>query len=81
MNLTDNHSALPANSDKSVLRSSTPQKKKTFATHAAKEIPPVPHIVRVASITDLTNTLSEYLSPSDLKFDQDAFHRRIDKHL
>ena len=81
MNLTDNHSALPANSDKSVLRSSTPQKKKTFATHAAKEIPPVPHIVRVASITDLTNTLSEYLSPSDLKLVKDAYRFSDEMHL
>ncbi len=78
MNLTNNHSALPANSEKSVLRPTTPQKKKSFATHSAKEIPPV---ISVASITDLTTTLSEYLSISDLKLVKDAYRFSDEMHL
>jgi guanosine-3',5'-bis(diphosphate) 3'-pyrophosphohydrolase len=81
MNLTNNHSALPANSEKSVLRSATPQKKKSFATHSAKETPPAPPIVSVASITDLTTTLSEYLSASDLKLVKDAYRFSDEMHL
>jgi guanosine-3',5'-bis(diphosphate) 3'-pyrophosphohydrolase len=81
MNLTDNHSALPTNSEKSVLRSATPQKKKAFATHSAKETPLAPHAVTVASITDLTTTLSEYLSASDLKMVKDAYRFSDEMHL
>ena len=81
MNLTDNHSALPANSEKSVLRTTSPQKKKNFATHSAKESLPVPQAVTVASISDLTTTLSEYLSASDLKLVKDAYRFSDEMHL
>lgn len=80
MNLSDNHSTLPANSDKSVLRPTTSQKKKGFATHAAKEVPLAPPVI-VASITDLTNTLSEYLSSNDLKLVKDAYRFSDEMHL
>lgn len=81
MNLTNNHSSLPANSEKSVLRPAVPQKKKSFATHAAKETPPVPPVISVASITDLTTTLSDYLSASDLKLVKDAYRFSDEMHL
>jgi GTP pyrophosphokinase len=81
MTLTNNHSALPANSEKSVLRPAAPQKKKSFATHSAKETPLTPHVVYVASITDLTTTLSDYLSASDLKLVKDAYRFSDEMHL
>lgn len=81
MTLTNNHSALPANSEKSVLRPAAPQKKKSFATHSAKETPLTPQVVYVASITDLTTTLSDYLSASDLKLVKDAYRFSDEMHL
>ena len=81
MNITNNHSSLPANSEKSVLHPAVPQKKKSFATHAAKETPPVPPVISVASITDLTTTLSDYLSASDLKLVKDAYRFSDEMHL
>lgn len=81
MTLTNNHSALPANSEKSVLRPAAPPKKKSFATHSAKETPLTPQVVYVASITDLTTTLSDYLSASDLKLVKDAYRFSDEMHL
>ncbi|MES2049034.1 MAG: bifunctional (p)ppGpp synthetase/guanosine-3',5'-bis(diphosphate) 3'-pyrophosphohydrolase [Pseudomonadota bacterium] len=81
MNLTNNHSALPTNSEKPVLRPTAAQKKKSFATHSAKETPPTPPVISVASITDLTTTLSDYLSASDLKLVKDAYRFSDEMHL
>lgn len=81
MNLSDNHSALPANTEEPVLRSITSKTKKSFATHSSKEPPPHPQAANVASITELANTLSEYLSPHDLKLVREAYRFSDEMHL
>ncbi len=81
MNLTDNHSAFPANTEKSVIRSAASQTKKSLATHAHKNAAPQTPVASVASITDLANTLTEYLSPHDLKLVREAYRFSDEMHL
>lgn len=81
MNITDNHSAFPSNTDKSVMRSSSPQIKKSSATHSHKDTPSPASVASVASITALANTLSEYLSPHDLKLVREAYRFSDEMHL
>ncbi|MDO8651580.1 MAG: bifunctional (p)ppGpp synthetase/guanosine-3',5'-bis(diphosphate) 3'-pyrophosphohydrolase [Undibacterium sp.] len=80
MNLTDSNSSLPAASEKSVSRSSAPSKK-NVAILPTSDVSARPAITGAASITDLTNRLSDYLSPADLKLVKEAYRFSDEKHL
>ena len=81
MNLSDNHSAFPAKTDKSALPPSALQTKKNLTANAQKENASPTSLIAVASITELSNTLSEYLSASDLKLVRDAYRFSDEMHL
>ena len=80
MNLSDPHSIAPV-SEPSVSRFPSSRKKRSTSIPSVAE-PSLPAVVPgVASITALTNRLSEYLSPSDLKLVKDAYRFSDEMHL
>lgn len=81
MNLIDNSSPTPAASDKSVAHLLTPRKKVSASSHAAVDASSRPVVTGSASITDLTNQLSEYLSAADLKLVKEAYRFSDEMHL
>jgi guanosine-3',5'-bis(diphosphate) 3'-pyrophosphohydrolase len=81
MNATNNSSAFPAVSETSAHPVAMPRSKTIPATHAAIDTSHRPAVTGSASITDLTNRLSEYLSPSDLKLVREAYRFSDEMHL
>lgn len=81
MNFTNNHSSLPANSESPVVRTTTSRKNKISPPHTQNDAALRPSVAGVASITDLTNKLSEYLAPADLKLVKDAYRFSDEMHL
>ncbi|MDY7537145.1 bifunctional (p)ppGpp synthetase/guanosine-3',5'-bis(diphosphate) 3'-pyrophosphohydrolase [Undibacterium sp. 5I1] len=95
MNLTETNSSLPASAAEKVISrrvvstssSATPSassSKKNIAPASSSiaETPaPRAPVAGVASITDLTNRLAEYLSPADLKLVKEAYRFSDEMHL
>jgi guanosine-3',5'-bis(diphosphate) 3'-pyrophosphohydrolase len=81
MNLTNKHSSLPADTDRSTVGGATSPKKGNLSTQSSNDFTLRPVAASVASITDLTNILSEYLAPSDLKLIRDAYRFSDEMHL
>ena len=95
MNLTETNSSLPASAAEKVISrravstssSATPSassSKKNIAPASSSiaETPaPRAPVTGVASITDLTNRLAEYLSPADLKLVKEAYRFSDEMHL
>lgn len=80
MNLSDNHSIAP-NTEQVVSRLPTPRKKRINSNPVAVEPPARNPALGVASITDLTNRLAEYLTPAELKLVKDAYRFSDEMHL
>lgn len=84
MNLQDDKSTFPASSAAhSELRASPPAAEKKRRHHANQHTPTpsAPSAPAIASITDLTTSLAEYMSPTDLKMVKDAYRFSDEMHL
>ncbi|MBY0572585.1 MAG: bifunctional (p)ppGpp synthetase/guanosine-3',5'-bis(diphosphate) 3'-pyrophosphohydrolase [Undibacterium sp.] len=81
MNLHDNKSTIPAAIEAIAQPSSSIKKRRRSANQAhVPESQPQP-VTAFASITDLTNRLAEYLSPSELKLIREAYRFSDEMHL
>ncbi len=81
MNLNNNNSSPPVDTDHSSVRGTTSPRKGNLPTQYTNDFPLRPVTASVASITDLTNILAEYLAPSDLKLIRDAYRFSDEMHL